>query len=120
MPRSLLLDDPERDNDGQSRFPTRSEHNQSEFGRGGRRGGGGSSRGNFGRGGGGRREEQEMEAGRMGAPTKRDMEMEMTGKERREYLEWKAARDKVDEERLARTQNSTGQWRREWDLNKSG
>uniref|UniRef100_A0A3Q4HUF0 Coiled-coil domain containing 9 n=1 Tax=Neolamprologus brichardi TaxID=32507 RepID=A0A3Q4HUF0_NEOBR len=44
-----------------------------------------------------------------------DMTMSMTGRERAEYLRWKKEREQIDEERLARHRNATGQWRREWD-----
>lgn len=48
-----------------------------------------------------------------------DMTMSMTGRERAEYLRWKKEREQIDEERLARHRNATGQWRREWDAQKS-
>lgn len=43
----------------------------------------------------------------------------MTGRERAEYLRWKKEREQIDEERLARHRNATGQWRREWDAQKT-
>ncbi|KAM4742500.1 coiled-coil domain-containing protein 9 [Anableps anableps] len=48
-----------------------------------------------------------------------DMTMLMTGRERAEYLRWKKEREQIDEERLARHRNATGQWRREWDAQKT-
>lgn len=48
-----------------------------------------------------------------------DMTMSMTGRERAEYLRWKKEREEIDEERLARHRNATGQWRREWDAQKT-
>lgn len=47
------------------------------------------------------------------------MTMSMTGRERAEYLRWKKEREQIDEERLARHRNATGQWRREWDAQKT-
>ena len=45
----------------------------------------------------------------------------MTGVERRNYAEWKAERDRIDAERMRRAQASHGgEWRREWDSEKSG
>ncbi|KAJ7995212.1 hypothetical protein DPEC_G00242200 [Dallia pectoralis] len=48
-----------------------------------------------------------------------DMTMSMTGRERAEYLRWKKEREEIDEERLARHRNATGQWKREWDAQKT-
>lgn len=48
-----------------------------------------------------------------------DMTLSMTGRERAEYLRWKKEREQIDEERLARHRNATGQWRREWDAEKT-
>ncbi|XP_073405440.1 coiled-coil domain-containing protein 9 [Dendrobates tinctorius] len=48
-----------------------------------------------------------------------DMTMSMTGKERAEYLRWKQERDQIDQERLARHRKPTGQWKREWDAEKT-
>ena len=42
----------------------------------------------------------------------------MTGKERREYLDWKAEREAIDKARMDRQKNSEGIWKREWDVNK--
>ncbi|XP_067831084.1 coiled-coil domain-containing protein 9 isoform X2 [Heptranchias perlo] len=48
-----------------------------------------------------------------------DMTMSMTGRERAEYMRWKKEREQIDQERLARHRNATGQWRREWDAEKT-
>ncbi|XP_064408753.1 coiled-coil domain-containing protein 9 isoform X2 [Latimeria chalumnae] len=48
-----------------------------------------------------------------------DMTMSMTGRERAEYMRWKKEREQIDQERLARHRNATGQWRREWDAEKN-
>ncbi|XP_075268597.1 LOW QUALITY PROTEIN: coiled-coil domain-containing protein 9, partial [Opisthocomus hoazin] len=48
-----------------------------------------------------------------------DMTLSMTGRERAEYVRWKKEREQIDRERLARHRNPTGQWRREWDAEKS-
>ncbi|NWS77893.1 CCDC9 protein, partial [Crotophaga sulcirostris] len=48
-----------------------------------------------------------------------DMTLSMTGRERAEYVRWKKERDQIDQERLARHRKPTGQWRREWDAEKS-
>ncbi|XP_074786913.1 coiled-coil domain-containing protein 9 isoform X2 [Athene noctua] len=52
-----------------------------------------------------------------GAPL--DMTLSMTGRERAEYVRWKKEREQIDRERLARHRKPTGQWRREWDAEKS-
>ena len=44
-------------------------------------------------------------------------EIHMTGKERREYLEWKEERKRIDEDRKERAKRS-GDWSREWDKTK--
>lgn len=49
-----------------------------------------------------------------------DMTLSMTGRERAEYVRWKKEREQIDQERLARHRKPTGQWRREWDAEKSG
>lgn len=46
------------------------------------------------------------------------MAMNMTGRERREYVEWKAEREKVDQARIDRQKLATGEWKREWDIKK--
>lgn len=46
------------------------------------------------------------------------MQLEMTGKERREYTEWKRERDQIDQSRLQRQRTAEGDWRREWDQQK--
>lgn len=43
----------------------------------------------------------------------------MTGKERRQYVEWRAERDRIDADRLKRAMSASGQWRREWDVEKT-
>ncbi|MBN3286418.1 CCDC9 protein, partial [Polyodon spathula] len=48
-----------------------------------------------------------------------DMTMLMTGRERSEYERWKQEREQIDQDRLARHRNATGQWRREWDAQKT-
>jgi hypothetical protein len=47
------------------------------------------------------------------------MTVTMTGVERSQYEEWKAERQKVDQERLERHKNSSGEWRRAWDHDKN-
>ncbi|XP_048837213.1 coiled-coil domain-containing protein 9 isoform X2 [Brienomyrus brachyistius] len=63
--------------------------------------------------------EQEWRSRRPGTKGSMDMTMSMTGRERAEYLRWKKEREQIDEERLARHRNATGQWRREWDAQKT-
>ncbi|XP_048474107.1 coiled-coil domain-containing protein 9 isoform X2 [Rhincodon typus] len=48
-----------------------------------------------------------------------DMTMSMTGRERAEYVRWKKEREQIDQERLERHRNAMGQWRREWDAEKT-
>ncbi|XP_059574293.1 coiled-coil domain-containing protein 9 isoform X3 [Alligator mississippiensis] len=48
-----------------------------------------------------------------------DMTLSMTGRERAEYMRWKQEREQIDQERLARHRKPTGQWRREWDAEKT-
>ncbi|VDI82694.1 Hypothetical predicted protein [Mytilus galloprovincialis] len=56
---------------------------------------------------------------RNGPPkSKFEMTVTMTGKERREYFEWKADRDRVDNARIERQKSSSGEWKREWDKEK--
>lgn len=63
--------------------------------------------------------EKEWTSRRPGQKGSMDMTMSMTGRERAEYLRWKKEREQIDEERLARHRNATGQWRREWDAQKN-
>lgn len=60
-----------------------------------------------------------LQSRRPGPKASVDMTMSMTGRERAEYLRWKKEREQIDEERLARHRNATGQWRREWDAQKT-
>ncbi|XP_044285676.1 coiled-coil domain-containing protein 9 isoform X2 [Varanus komodoensis] len=48
-----------------------------------------------------------------------DMTLSMTGRERAEYIRWKQEREQIDQERLARHRQPTGEWRREWDAEKA-
>ncbi|KAK2184316.1 hypothetical protein NP493_270g01030 [Ridgeia piscesae] len=51
--------------------------------------------------------------------SERDAELQMTGRERRKYSEWKSERQKIDQDRINRhRRKDTGEWRREWDTNK--
>ena len=60
-----------------------------------------------------------QERTRSGPPkTKMEMSMNMTGRERRQYVEWKAEREKVDQARIDRQKSMSGEWRREWDVQK--
>ncbi|KAM6987416.1 coiled-coil domain-containing protein 9, partial [Tautogolabrus adspersus] len=63
--------------------------------------------------------EKEWTSRRPGPKGSMDMTIAMTGRERAEYLRWKKEREQIDEERLARHRNATGQWRREWDAQKT-
>ncbi|XP_050572773.1 coiled-coil domain-containing protein 9 [Cygnus atratus] len=54
----------------------------------------------------------EQRGRRRAAPT-------MTGRERAEYARWKQEREEIDRQRLARHRQPTGQWRREWDADKT-
>ena len=42
-----------------------------------------------------------------------------TGRERREYAEWKKEREQIDRDRLERQKNDVGEWKREWDHQKN-
>eukprot|EP00057_Strongylocentrotus_purpuratus_P025609 XP_011680083.1 PREDICTED: uncharacterized protein LOC575508 isoform X2 [Strongylocentrotus purpuratus] len=54
-----------------------------------------------------------------GAPrSKMEMSMSMTGKERRDYEVWRKERDEVEQQRMSRQKESSGEWRREWDREK--
>ena len=57
---------------------------------------------------------------RYGGPprSKMEMEMKMTGRERREYSDWKSERERIDQSRIDRQLNNSGDWRREWDHDK--
>lgn len=48
-----------------------------------------------------------------------EMAISMTGRERRQYMEWKAERERVDKERIERQKSASGEWRREWDAEKN-
>ena len=50
--------------------------------------------------------------------SKMELAVTMTGKERRQYIEWKADRDRVDIARIERQKSSSGEWKREWDKEK--
>ncbi|XP_047385440.1 coiled-coil domain-containing protein 9 isoform X7 [Sciurus carolinensis] len=64
--------------------------------------------------------EHERQQGRRAGPgCAGDMTLSMTGRERSEYLRWKQEREKIDQERLQRHRKPTGQWRREWDAEKT-
>ncbi|KAM9323998.1 coiled-coil domain-containing protein 9 [Gastrophryne carolinensis] len=63
--------------------------------------------------------EKESHVRRPGVKNPMDMTMSMTGRERAEYVRWKQEREQIDQERLARHRKPTGQWRREWDAEKT-
>ncbi|XP_060223999.1 coiled-coil domain-containing protein 9 isoform X1 [Meriones unguiculatus] len=63
--------------------------------------------------------EHERQGRRAGLGSGGDMTISMTGRERSEYLRWKQEREKIDQERLQRHRKPTGQWRREWDAEKT-
>ncbi|XP_039217980.1 coiled-coil domain-containing protein 9 isoform X3 [Crotalus tigris] len=48
-----------------------------------------------------------------------DMTLSMTGRERAEYTRWKQEREQIDQDRLARHRQPTGEWRRDWDAEKT-
>ncbi|XP_026543542.1 coiled-coil domain-containing protein 9 isoform X1 [Notechis scutatus] len=56
---------------------------------------------------------------RRGLKTTLDMTLSMTGRERAEYTRWKQEREQIDRDRLARHRQPTGEWRREWDAEKT-
>lgn len=59
------------------------------------------------------REKESFKSGR----SKGNIEMTMSGRERRQYCQWKEERTKIDEERKAR-QKKAGNWSRAWDQRK--
>ena len=63
------------------------------------------------------RVQREKEGFRPGR-NKGNIELTMSGKERREYSQWKEERSRIDKERKAR-QKKTGNWSRAWDQTKS-
>lgn len=63
------------------------------------------------------RVQKEKEGFRSGR-SKGNIEMTMSGKERREYNQWKEERRKIDEERKTR-QKREGNWSRAWDQKKT-
>ncbi|XP_041035388.1 coiled-coil domain-containing protein 9 [Carcharodon carcharias] len=63
--------------------------------------------------------DKDWQGRRSGSKGSVDMTMSMTGRERAEYMRWKKEREQIDQERLARHRNATGQWRREWDAEKT-
>ncbi|XP_019930403.3 coiled-coil domain-containing protein 9 isoform X6 [Magallana gigas] len=66
-----------------------------------------------------RKERDRQDRGRGGPPrSKMEMSINMTGRERREYVEWKAEREKVDQARIDRQKSASGEWKREWDVKK--
>ncbi|EQB78668.1 hypothetical protein CB1_001094001 [Camelus ferus] len=63
--------------------------------------------------------EQEQQGRRASLDDTGDTTPSMTGWERSEYLRWKQEREKNDQERLQRHRKPTGQWRQEWDAEKT-
>ncbi|KAB1280969.1 Coiled-coil domain-containing protein 9 [Camelus dromedarius] len=63
--------------------------------------------------------EQEQQGRRASLDDTGDTTLSMTGWERSEYLRWKQEREKNDQERLQRHRKPTGQWRQEWDAEKT-
>ncbi|XP_041092395.1 coiled-coil domain-containing protein 9-like isoform X2 [Polyodon spathula] len=68
---------------------------------------------------GGSERDKEWQGRRSGGPKGRVDVMSMTGRERSEYERWKQEREQIDQARLERHRNATGQWRREWDAQKT-
>lgn len=50
--------------------------------------------------------------------SKMEMALKMTGKERRDYENWRKEREQIDKERIARQKTSEGTFKREWDNDK--
>ncbi|XP_064484924.1 filaggrin-like isoform X2 [Ornithodoros turicata] len=48
----------------------------------------------------------------------RNLAMRMTGRQRREYEQWKCDRERIDQERLQRHTTASGEFKREWDHHK--
>ena len=48
----------------------------------------------------------------------RPLDIAMTGKARRNHEEWKQERERCDRERIQRSQNNEGSWKRAWDVEK--
>ncbi|XP_018418487.1 PREDICTED: coiled-coil domain-containing protein 9 [Nanorana parkeri] len=63
--------------------------------------------------------DRESHVRRSGGRNQMDMTLSMTGRERAEYVRWKQEREQIDQERLARHRKPTGQWKREWDAEKT-
>uniref|UniRef100_A0A670ZRC8 Coiled-coil domain containing 9 n=1 Tax=Pseudonaja textilis TaxID=8673 RepID=A0A670ZRC8_PSETE len=63
--------------------------------------------------------EPDKDGRRRGLKTTLDMTLSMTGRERAEYTRWKQEREQIDRDRLARHRQPTGEWRREWDAEKT-
>ncbi|CAH1261942.1 CCDC9 [Branchiostoma lanceolatum] len=53
-----------------------------------------------------------------GSREKMDMTLSMTGRERKEYEDWRQERERIDRERLERHRTAGGEWKREWDQEK--
>ncbi|XP_033848493.3 coiled-coil domain-containing protein 9-like isoform X2 [Acipenser ruthenus] len=68
---------------------------------------------------GGPERDKEWQGRRSGGPKGPVDVMSMTGRERSEYERWKQEREQIDQDRLSRHRNATGQWRREWDAQKT-
>lgn len=53
-----------------------------------------------------------------GPRTEMQMAVEMTGRQRRDYAQWKSQQELADNDRMRRAHTEGGQWRREWDVEK--